>query len=172
AATTAGVKFGDAVDAIAMFEGLGRRFEVVGKKRDILVIDDFAHNPDKIRATLSAARSCLQGRLLVFFQPHGFGPLRMMKEELIDCFAGNLADRDVLILSDPVYFGGTTDRSVGSGDIVAGVRAAGRRAEHIADRDACGARLVELARPGDRILVMGARDDTLSQFAAQVLAAL
>jgi UDP-N-acetylmuramate--alanine ligase len=169
AATTAGVKFGDAVDAIALFEGLGRRFEIVGKARDILVVDDFAHNPDKIKATLSAARSCLRGRLLVFFQPQGFGPLRMMKQELTRCFVENLADEDVLILSDPVYFGGTTDRSVGSGDIVEGVRAAGRRAEHIADREACGERLVALARPGDRIVIMGARDDTLSAFARHLL---
>jgi UDP-N-acetylmuramate--alanine ligase len=172
AATTAGVRFGDAVDAIALFEGLRRRFEVVGERRDILVIDDFAHNPDKIRATLSAARSCLHGRLLVFFQPHGFGPLKMMKQELIGCFVERLSDDDVLILSDPAYYGGTTDRSVGSDDIVAGVRAAGRNAEHIADRGGCGERIAALARPGDRIVVMGARDDTLSQFAAQVLASL
>ena len=80
-----------------------------------------------------------------------------------------MAGDDVLILCDPVYYGGTVERTVTSADIVADVGAAGRNAEHIPDRAEAGRRLAALARPGDRILVMGARDDTLSQFAAEVL---
>jgi UDP-N-acetylmuramate--alanine ligase len=53
----------------------------------------------------------------------------------------------VLIMPDPVYYGGTVERSVGSGDIIAGVAAAGRKAEHLPERSACGQRLAELARP-------------------------
>ena len=168
AAQAAGVGLAEAAEALGRFAGLRRRFELVGTANGVTVIDDFAHNPDKIAATLATLHA-FPGRLLVYFQPHGFGPLRVMRKELIDCFAENLAEDDVLILSDPVYFGGTTDRSVGSGDIVDGVRAAGRKAEHVADRDACGERLVALARPGDRIVVMGARDDTLSEFARAFL---
>jgi len=168
AAQAAGVGLAEAAEALGRFAGLRRRFELVGTAHGVTVIDDFAHNPDKIAATLATLHA-FPGRLLVFFQPHGFGPLRVMRKELIDCFAGNLAEDDVLILSDPVYFGGTTDRSVGSGDIVEGVRAAGGKAEHIAERARCAARLVELARPGDRIVVMGARDDTLSEFARELL---
>ena len=63
-------------------------------------------------------------------------------------------------------------REVGSGDIVAGVAARGRHAEHVPSREDCAARLVALARPGDRIVVMGARDDTLTQFAEELVAAL
>jgi UDP-N-acetylmuramate--alanine ligase len=163
-----GVDLETAAAALAGFEGLRRRFEVVGTSGGVSVIDDFGHNPDKIAATLDTLHA-FPGRLLVMFQPHGYGPLRTMKQELIDCFAGKLAPDDVLILSDPAYFGGTVERSVGSGDIVDGVRSAGRQAEHIAERAGCGDRLVALARPGDRIVVMGARDDTLSQFAASVL---
>ncbi|HEV2747015.1 MAG TPA: Mur ligase family protein [Allosphingosinicella sp.] len=172
ACTAIGVPLADCIEALMSFAGLRRRFEVIGERRDITVIDDFGHNPDKIAATLQAARTFLQGRLLVFFQPHGYGPLRMMKDELIECFADHLQPDDHLVLSDPAYFGGTVERSVGSGDIVAGVRAAGRKAEHIPDRAACGARLTGLAGSGDRIIVMGARDDTLSQFAADLLESL
>ena len=75
-------------------------------------------------------------------------------------------------MPDPVYFGGTVERSVTSGDIVARVRAAGRRAEAFAERAACGDALLALAAPGDRIVIMGARDDTLSQFASDLLAKL
>jgi UDP-N-acetylmuramate--alanine ligase len=95
-----------------------------------------------------------------------------MRQELIDTFAHALGEEDVLILSDPAYFGGTTDRSVGSGDIVEGIVKAGRKAEHVGDRAAAGDRIAALARPGDRLVVMGARDDTLSQFAREILAKL
>jgi UDP-N-acetylmuramate--alanine ligase len=169
AVRAAGLDLQTAAAALAGFQGLRRRFEVVGTANGISVIDDFGHNPDKIGATLDTLHA-FPGRLLVMFQPHGFGPLRAMGRELIACFAEKLAADDVLIMPDPVYYGGTVERSVGSGDIVAGVQAAGRNAEHLPDRAACGERLVELARPGDRIVVMGARDDTLSQFAAELLA--
>ena len=171
AAVAAGVPLAEAADALSRFSGLRRRFEIVGTANGIAVIDDFAHNPDKIAATLATLHA-FPGRLLLFFQPHGFGPLKAMRQELIDCFADNLGEEDVLILSDPAYFGGTVERAVTSADIVEGVRAGGRHAEHIADRSACGDRLVALAFAGDRIVVMGARDDTLSLFAQDLLARL
>jgi UDP-N-acetylmuramate--alanine ligase len=163
-----GVGLAEAAQALAGFHGLRRRFEVVGTRNDIAVIDDFGHNPDKIAATLATLHA-FPGRLLLMFQPHGYGPLRTMGRELIDCFAQNLAQGDILLMPDPAYFGGTVERTVGSADIVEGVRAAGRQAEHVPDRAACAERLRELARTGDRIIVMGARDDTLSQFAAGLL---
>lgn len=158
----------EAVAAIEGYEGVKRRLEVVGSKGGVTVIDDFAHNPDKIAATLETLHA-FPGRLLVMFQPHGFGPLRLMRREFVRGFVEGLAADDVLILPEPVYFGGTTIREVTSQDIAADVRAGGRVAEAYEGRPACGDRLVELARPGDRIVIMGARDDTLSVFAAEVL---
>jgi len=84
-------------------------------------------------------------------------------------FAGEMAPEDVLIMPDPVYHGGTTDRSVGSDAIIRSVLERGRRAEHHPERTACGDRLIKLARPGDRIIVMGARDDTLTTFAEELV---
>ena len=89
--------------------------------------------------------------------------------ELAEAFQQGLAPDDVLIMPEPVYYGGTTDRSVGSQDLVGDLVAMGVKAEAYADRAACGDRLVELARSGDRIIVMGARDDTLSVFAQDLL---
>jgi UDP-N-acetylmuramate--alanine ligase len=171
AAQLSGVPLDTAAASIGGFVGLRRRMELVGTASGISVIDDFGHNPDKIAATLDTLHA-FPGRLLCLFQPHGYGPLRVMRQELIGCFAEKLGPDDMLIMSDPVYYGGTVERSVGSGDIVNGVRALGRHAEHIPDRVACGVRLAALARPGDRIVIMGARDDTLSQFAADLLARL
>ena len=166
-----GVPLAEAVAALETFAGIRRRMEVVGTANGVTVIDDFAHNPDKIAATLKTLHA-FDGRLLILFQPHGFGPLRLMQPEFIDGFAGLMREDDVLLMPEPVYFGGTTDRSVGSEDIAAGVRAAGRNAEALPTREACGDRLINLARPGDRIIVMGARDDTLSVFATGLLGSL
>ncbi|MEJ8403950.1 Mur ligase family protein [Brevundimonas vesicularis] len=166
-----GVPTAEAVKALETFAGIRRRMEVVGTASDITVIDDFAHNPDKIAATLKTLHA-FDGRLLILFQPHGFGPLKLMKSEFIDGFAGLMRQDDVLLMPEPVYYGGTTDRSVGSEDIASGVRVAGRHAEALATRADCGERIVEIAQPGDRIIVMGARDDTLSTFAAELLGRL
>lgn len=163
-----GVPLDQAVAALETFAGIRRRMEVVGTANGVTVIDDFAHNPDKIAATLKTLHA-FDGRLLILFQPHGFGPLRLMQREFIGGFAGLMREDDVLLMPEPVYFGGTTDRSVGSEDIASGIRAAGRTAEALATREACGDRVIALARPGDRVIVMGARDDTLSAFAAELL---
>jgi len=171
AAEAAGVPLERAAEALAGFTGLSRRFELAGEAGGVSVIDDFGHNPDKIAATLRTLHA-FPGRLLLFFQPHGYGPLKTMKEELVATFAHAMAAEDVLIMPDPVYYGGTTSREVGSGDIIQGVAGLGRTAEHIAERAACADRLAELARPGDRIIVMGARDDTLTSFAQDLVARL
>ncbi len=168
AARASGVTLKEAALALDSFSGLRRRLEFLGTAKGVTVIDDFAHNPDKICATLATLHT-FPGRLLVMFQPHGFGPLRLMKEAIIDCFARCLHDDDVLVMPDPVYFGGTVERTVTSQDIVQGVRARGRSACAFAERTACGDKLIELSRPGDRIVVMGARDDTLALFAAELL---
>lgn len=168
-ARACGVSLEQAAAGLDEFQGVKRRLDFVGEAGGVAVIDDFAHNPDKIAASLKTLHA-FPGRLLVMFQPHGFGPLKKMKAEFIECFADNLSAEDMLLMPAPAYFGGVVDRSVSSGDIARGVVAAGRRAEALPDREACGARLVELARPGDRIVVMGARDDTLSVFAADLLA--
>jgi UDP-N-acetylmuramate--alanine ligase len=169
AAKACGVPLAAAAAHLGEFSGIRRRLEVVGEANDITVVDDFAHNPDKIAATLETMHA-FPGRLLLMFQPHGYGPIRLMRDALVDCFAGGLHDEDVLVMPEPVYFGGTVvDRSVGSADIVCEIQRRGRKAFAFPDRAACGDALVRLARRGDRIVVMGARDDSLSQFAHELL---
>jgi UDP-N-acetylmuramate--alanine ligase len=176
ASNAAGVPVGEAVTALASFAGLARRYDIVGTSSSgITVIDDFGHNPDKVSATLATLRAH-PGRVIAFFQPHGYGPLRQMGHELAAVFARELAPEDVAILCDPVYYGGTVDRSEGSERIVKLIREAGGpngvRAEHVPDRARCADRIIEIARSNDRIVIMGARDDTLTQFARDLLARL
>lgn len=168
AARACGVPIPDGASALGIFGGIRRRLELVGTSNGVTVIDDFGHNPDKIAATLSSLHD-FPGRLLVMFQPHGFGPLALMKDAFIDCFAKGLEGDDVLIMPEPIYYGGTVERKVSSEDIASAVRSRGRQAHAFADRGTCGDKLIELSREGDRIVVMGARDDTLSTFAASLL---
>ncbi len=168
AADAAGVSLAEGAKALGSFAGLKRRLELVGTAGGVTVIDDFGHNPDKISATLDALHA-FPGRLLVMFQPHGFGPIRLMGRELAETFAAKLGPDDQLMMPDPVYFGGTVDRTYGSDTITTAV---GPRAHHIPDRDGCGDWLVAEARSGDRIVIMGARDDTLSVFAKDLLVRL
>lgn len=168
AAGACGVALDAAAAALADFAGIRRRLETVGGAGGVTVIDDFAHNPDKIAATLATLHEC-PGRLLILFQPHGFGPLRLMREGFVEVFARDLGADDVLVMPDPVYFGGTVERSVASVDIVDAVRGRGRRAMFLPERETCGEFLLGHARPGDRIVVMGARDDTLTTFAQGLL---
>jgi UDP-N-acetylmuramate--alanine ligase len=163
-----GVPYPHAIRALERFAGLKRRFELVGEANGVTVIDDFGHNPDKISATLDTLHEN-PGRLLILFQPHGYGPLKVMRAELVAALATKLGREDVLVLPDPAYFGGTVTREVTSADIVADVAATGRDARYVPDRAAAAAMLVSEARPGDRIVVMGARDDTLSLIAAEML---
>ncbi|TKD52322.1 glutamate ligase domain-containing protein [Sphingomonas baiyangensis] len=171
AARAAGIPLAEAASAVEGFTGLKRRFELAGVGGGVAVIDDFGHNPDKIAATLDTLHA-FPGRVLALFQPHGYGPLKVMRAELVAMFAARLREGDLLVLPDPVYQGGTTSREVTSADIVADLAAQGARARHIPDRAAAAAHLAAQARPGDRIVVMGARDDSLSQLAADLVAML
>ena len=171
ASGAAGTVLSESMPAIEGFTGLSRRFELIGEAGGVTVIDDFGHNPDKIAATLATLR-VFPGRLLLLFQPHGYGPLKQLRGELAAAFAAGMAAGDLLVLPDPAYFGGTVAREVGSDDLACDIAGLGHDARHIADREAAAALLVDAALPGDRIVVMGARDDTLGQLARRMVAAL
>lgn len=168
AVSAAGIDIGNAAFALRSFEGLARRFDVIGAtSTDITVIDDFGHNPEKCAATLRTLKAT-PGRVIAFFQPHGYGPLRQMGSELAETFAHELDSDDITVMCDPVYFGGTVDRSEGTERIIDLINDAGGNAAHLPDREQCGERIVAQAKPGDRIVVMGARDDTLTDFAKSI----
>ncbi len=169
AAKALGVDARKAAESLSEFAGIGRRLDVVGNSKGrITVIDDFAHNPDKIAASLGALRET-SGRLLVLFQPHGYGPLRLMRTEMAHSFAENLADGDMLFVCDPLYLGGSTERPVSSDDLVKDIVSFGKKATYLPEREECAQRLVEEASADDKIIVMGARDDTLTALAHTIL---
>lgn len=163
-----GVSVRKACEILGRFEGIRRRMEWVGEANGITVIDDFAHNPDKIAATLSALKAH-PGRLIIIFQMHGYGPLKLMWKELAQTFKAHTDTSDRIFMPDPLYLGGTADKSIGTQQVV---EAIGERATWTQTREAAGLAALLAAKPGDRLIVMGARDDTLSTFAQGLLKAI
>lgn len=158
-------------NALAGFRGIERRLEPAGTAAGISVIDDYAHNPAKIRAALTALAP-YHGRILAAWRPHGYGPLALMKDELLAMFAETLRPPDMLFVLPVFYAGGTARRVFTSGEFVEALRARGLRAEYAPDFDALEARLARQAEKGDAILVMGARDPGLPAFARRLVSTI
>lgn len=158
----------EGIRALEGFKGIHRRMELIGTANGITVYDDFAHNPDKISASLEALKS-FNGRLIVMFQPHGFGPLRLMGLEMMDAFAQYLDGEDILLMPEAYYAGGTVDRSVTAKQLLENVKSRGVQAHWFETRDQIPTHIKSIAKQGDRIVIMGARDDTLHTFAQDVL---
>jgi len=166
-----GVPLEQMAGPLAGFQGVARRFQSLGSSRGVEVVDDFGHNPAKIAASLRTAHQRAR-RVLAVFQPHGYGPLRFLREDLVAAFAAGLGPRDRLWLLDVFYAGGTASRDVGSGQVAAEIAARGVQAALAPSREWLTAVLAAEAREGDLVLVMGARDPSLTGFAQGILAAL
>lgn len=156
---------------LAAFQGVARRFQVLGTARGVTVVDDFGHNPAKVAASIRTAHLRVSGggRVLAVFQPHGFGPLKFLRADFVAAFAAELAPEDRLWFLEVFYAGGTAPREICSADVVGDLVAAGVAAELAPDRAWLTERLALEAKAGDLILVMGARDPSLTDLARQVL---
>jgi len=167
-----GVSLECSSEALSAFKGVARRFQMVGVSRNgVEVIDDYAHNPAKLRAAIEACK-LRAGRVIAVYQPHGFGPTRFLKNELIIALSESLRAQDRLLMPEIYYAGGTVSRDISSRDIVEGVSARGGTAHYFEQREALLPYIPTLAQKGDCVLVMGARDPSLSDFARSILAAL
>jgi UDP-N-acetylmuramate--alanine ligase len=147
-------------DAVRTFEGVARRFAVTETEQHVHVVDDFAHNPAKIAAAVNTARG-LSARVIAVYQPHGFGPTRFLKDDYIATFRCVFGQNDSLYLLPIYYAGGTAQKNISSEDIINGLGAVSFNAQAVRDRNELLAKLRLDARPGDCVLVMGARDPSL-----------
>ncbi|MFH1619642.1 MAG: Mur ligase domain-containing protein [bacterium] len=166
-----GISLRDCADALSSFSGVARRFQVLGSAGGVEVVDDYAHNPAKISASLSAAH-LKGGRVLTIYQPHGFAPTRLLKKEFIAAFMEGLSQKDMLWMPDIYYAGGTTSKDISSADIIKPLAETGKKAFHMSCRENIPAEVAREARSGDLVLVMGARDPSLGSFARSLLSAL
>lgn len=163
---------GDAVVALlARFPGVARRFELVGTTaRDIHVVDDYAHNAEKLRAAITTAQAG-SARVVAVFQPHGFGPARFLRGELREMMPTLLRPQDRFCYAEIFYAGGTVAKDISS-RILADDLPAALNCGYARDHEAARQWVVSEARPGDTVLIMGARDPDLPRLARAVLSSL
>lgn len=151
-------------EALATFPGVARRFEIVGRTGDgIRVVDDYAHNAEKIAAAIRAAQLGCE-RLVAIFQPHGFGPARFLRPELAQLLPALLRPHDRFCYAEIYYAGGTITRDLSSRDLAADLPAALACAYAASHAEVLRWAATE-ARPGDTVLLMGARDPELPRLA-------
>ena len=175
AAALAALEIGLDADAIASllarFPGVARRFELVGTtSRDIHVVDDYAHNGEKIRAALTTAQAG-SARVVAVFQPHGFGPARFLRSELRDMIPTLLRPQDRFCYAEIFYAGGTVAKDISSRMLAEDLPAT-LNCGYARDHEAVRQWVVSEARPGDTVLIMGARDPDLPRLARAVVSSL
>ena len=171
AALLAGVDIERAAQALSSFKGTKRRLEKIGTANEITVFDDYAHNPEKISASLQTLHQD-KNTLWAVFQPHGFTPTKLMKNELIEAFATKSGNNDVLIFPEIFYQGGTVAKDISSKDLVDALKDKGKKAFFFENRADIPGFIAKQAKPNDRVVVMGARDSTLTNLAKDILNAI
>ena len=152
----AGIELDKIAEAIKAFPGMKRRFEKIGTVDGVTVIDDFAHNPVEIEAAIKTARKSSKRRFIVY-QPHGFGPARFTRNDLVKVFR-NLQPDEFLFLDQIFYAGGTVNKDISSNEIIEEVQQQFSQAYNINSRDELVNHISSKVTSGDMVLVMGARD--------------
>ena len=142
---------------LAEYTGVERRFQFLGERRGVVVIDDYAHNPAKVQAALETARIAYPGRRIVAaFQPHLFSRTRDFARE----FAASLSTADDIYLTEIYPAREKPMEGVTSGLIVDGLRQLGRDVNWRGDRDKLAETLADAAHEGDVVIMIGAGDIT------------
>ena len=158
-----GASLKEIAEVLPEFSGIERRFDIHLNDDRRVVIDDYAHNPHKIRSMMRTMQQ-IRDRICYLFQPHGFGPTRLMKDGYIAAFTEELRAADRLVLLPIYYAGGTAAKDISSEDIAGPVRTAGKQAAAVHDRK----EIFSLLQEFDAYVVFGARDDSLSDLAEEI----
>ncbi len=162
-----GLKLDDCVDGLRSYSGIERRHVKIGEKNGITVIDDFAHNPAKIQASIRSTLPWCK-RLIAIFHPHGFAPMKLLRKEIVEAFLETLRPQDEVYLPEIYYAGGTADKSISSRNLVDELQAKGVKAHYFADKSSLLNSLLKTVQEGDWVLSMGARDPSLAKFAEEI----
>lgn len=151
-------------EAIKNYEGIYRRSQVLGQKNGIWIIDDYAHNPAKVAASIRSVQP-LAKKIIAWFQPHGYGPTRFLRNDFVKEISLALRSTDEIWMSEIFYAGGTTEKNISAADLVGDLRAGGSNAFFVEDRNNLVQSVKSHCTDNCAILLMGARDPSLDEFA-------
>ena len=158
-----GVDLQTCAAALKKYEGIYRRTQVLGNKNGVWVIDDYAHNPVKCAAAIAACQQ-VAPKVVAWFQPHGYGPTKFLRNDFVKEIAAVLRPTDEIWMSEIFYAGGTDVKDISANDLINDISALGKQAFFIDNRND----LLTAIRPhlsaDSVLLLMGARDPSLEQF--------
>lgn len=162
-----GIGYETCADALKEYEGIYRRHQLLGIKKGVYVIDDYAHNPAKCAASIAACQPIAE-KVIAWFQPHGYGPTRFLRHDFVKEIAAALRPQDEIWMSEIFYAGGTAVKDISAKDLINDIKALGKNAFFVEDRKD----LLETIRPhlgNDAVLLlMGARDPGLEVFSKAI----
>jgi len=162
-----GVDLKTCAAALEKYEGIYRRHQILGNKNGVWVIDDYAHNPAKCAASIAACQY-IAPKVVAWFQPHGYGPTRFLRTDFVKEIATVLRPQDEIWMSEIFYAGGTAVKDISSNDLITDIKALGKNAFFIEDRN----KFLQTVRPhltnNTILLLMGARDPGLEQFGKDI----
>ena len=162
-----GVSLETASRALSKYQGIYRRNQVFGCKNDVWLIDDYAHNPVKCAAAMKACQP-LAPKVVSWFQPHGYGPTKFLRNEFVQEIAAALRPQDEIWMSEIFYAGGTAVKDISAKDLIDDLREKGCRAFFVENRNDLMKQVMPHLSAGSVLLLMGARDPSLEAFAKQV----
>ncbi len=153
--------------ALESYQGIYRRHQVLGDFNGTVLIDDYAHNPSKIAASIQSAQS-IAPRVIAWFQPHGFGPTKFLRDDLVKEISEVLRDGDEMWMSEIYYAGGTVIKDISAADLIGDIVAQGKNARFVENRDDVIEAYKSIKGKSDVLLLMGARDPSLADFAEDI----
>jgi UDP-N-acetylmuramate--alanine ligase len=166
-----GVDLRICAESLRDYEGIYRRHQVFGNKNGVWLIDDYAHNPAKCAASIEACQH-ISPKVIAWFQPHGYGPTRFLRNDFVQEIAKVLRPEDEIWMSEIFYAGGTALKDISANDLIGDLKALKKSAFFAENRND----FLQMVRPhlssNCVLLLMGARDPSLEQFAGRVWAEL
>ena len=164
ACSLAGISVEDSAKAIKTYKGIYRRHQIIAQKNGITIIDDYAHNPAKLAASIKACQF-KNSKLIVWFQPHGFKPTNFLRSEFVKEISKALRKDDEIWMSEIYYAGGTVSKDISSKDLINDISENGKKAFFIKVRKEFPGKITNKLKTGDVVLLTGARDPSLKNFA-------
>jgi UDP-N-acetylmuramate--alanine ligase len=162
-----GISLEQSAKGLAMYEGIYRRHQLLGEKKGIKVIDDYAHNPAKCAASIRACQP-ISPKVIAWFQPHGYGPTRFLKNDFVKEIAAALRPEDEIWMSEIFYAGGTAVKDISANDLIEEIKATGKNAFFVEERKNLLAKMSTHFTDDCVLLLMGARDPELESFGKNI----
>jgi len=170
-ANQVGVDLKICAEALHNYEGIYRRHQVLGNKKGVWLIDDYAHNPVKCAAAIAACQP-VAPKVIAWFQPHGYKPTKFLREDFVNEIAHTLRPDDEIWMSEIYYAGGTAVKDISANDLINDLKVLGKSAFFVENRNDFLSAVRSHLTNDCVLLLMAARDPSLEQFAKQTWQAL